>query len=84
MIEIYALVGVALVVAGAVVGILTVLAVGIHREERARSMTIGSPSRAASGARTFNGTYARRPGVTQEPGIYRQDLALAAPSGPGP
>jgi hypothetical protein len=66
MIEIYAIVAAALVVTGAVIGILTVVAAGIHREEKDYSLTTGNPSRVIRGVRTVNGVYTRRPGVAQQ------------------
>jgi hypothetical protein len=81
MIEIYAIVGGVLVLAGAIAGILTVIAVGIRREEKDYSFTVDSPSRIASGARSATGLYARKPGVAQQAiqVQHRQDLALAGP-----
>jgi hypothetical protein len=66
MIELYVFAGIALIIGGALVGTLTVLAAGIRREEKAYTFTIGSPSRSASGARAANGLYVRLPGVTQQ------------------
>jgi hypothetical protein len=90
MIEVYGIAAVALLVAGAVVGILTVLAAGIRREEKAArrawppgSFTTDSPSRIASGARTANGLYVRMPGAAaQQASKHPPDLALAGPGGP--
>ncbi len=66
MIEVYALVALALVGAGVVLGFLAMMALGIRREERARSMTVPTSDRVARGARRVNGVYARIPGVIQE------------------
>jgi hypothetical protein len=66
MIELYVFIAIALVIGGAFIGTLTVLAAGIHREERAYSFTVGSPGRAASSARAASGLYVRLPGVTQQ------------------
>ena len=66
MIELYVFAAIALIIGGAIVGTLTVLAAGIRREEKAYSFTIGSPSRVSSGARVANGLYVRIPGVTQQ------------------
>jgi hypothetical protein len=65
MIEVYALVALALVIAGAVVGFLVMMAVGIHREERNRSVTVPTSDRVARWIRRFTGFYARIPGVAQ-------------------
>jgi hypothetical protein len=59
MIGIYISVAVALMAAGAITAILTVFAAGIHREEKARSLTSGSPGRVASGIRAVHGVYSR-------------------------
>jgi hypothetical protein len=48
-----------LLVAGAIAGVLIVLAVGIHREEKAYSLTVTNPSRLVSAARAANGVYTR-------------------------
>jgi Flp pilus assembly protein protease CpaA len=69
MVEIYAVAAVVLIGAGVVAGILTVVVLGIRREEKAYSLTIGSPGRLASGARVINGAHART--------RRQQDLALA-------
>ena len=66
MIEVYALIALVLFIAGGVLGILVVMAVGIHREERDRSMTVPTSDPVARGTRKFNGVYARIPGVVQE------------------
>jgi len=66
MIELYLFAAIALISAGVIVGTLIVLAAGIHREEKACSFTVGSPSRVASGVRAANGLYVRLPGVTQQ------------------
>ena len=66
MIEAYALAALVLVIAGAVLGVLVMTAVGIHREERDRSMTVPTSDRVARRTRKVNGLYARIPGVVQE------------------
>lgn len=82
MIEVYLIAALTLVAAGAVVGILAVLAWGIRREEKAYSLTIASPDRLASGVRAATGAHARRPGISRQVGEHRQDLALAGSSRP--
>jgi len=79
MIEMYAIIGGGLILVGAIIGGLTVLAAGIRREEKHYSLTIDSPSRIASGARSAIGVYARKPGVAQQAIQHRQDPALAGP-----
>ena len=60
MIEIYAFIAAMLMVTGAMIGILTVLAVGIRREKKAGNFVARSPSRAASSARVLTGLRARQ------------------------
>lgn len=74
---------VVLVAAGATVGGLLIVVVSIHREEKAGSLTVSSPNRAASGARAINGVYVRRPGIryqttSQDAGRPREYPALAS------
>jgi hypothetical protein len=71
MIEFYALAAVALLIAGAVVGFVALVCVGIHREERHGTMTVDAPDRVASGARVANGMHARLPGVMYEAAYFR-------------
>jgi hypothetical protein len=66
VIEAYALAAVALLAAGAVVGFLAVVALGIRREEAAFSLTTPTSDRVALGARVATRAYARLPGVIQE------------------
>jgi hypothetical protein len=66
MIEAYALAALALIIGGAVLGFIAIVALGIHREEAARSMTVPTSDRIALGTRTANGFYARTPGVIAE------------------
>ena len=54
---------VVLVAAGIAAGGLLFVVAGIHREEKAGSLTVSSPSVVASGARAINGVYVRRPGI---------------------
>ena len=74
MIGIYLSVAAALVIAGAVAGVLIVVSLGIHREERRLSLTRSVPDRAARGARQVNGLYTCGPGLT-----YQQATAGAVP-----
>lgn len=67
-----------LVATGTVAGVLAILAVGIHREEKACSLTVKSPGRAASGARTINGVYTRRPGVLHQASRHPQGPLVLA------
>ena len=61
----------ALVTAGAALGVLTVVTLGIHREERAGSLTRDITDRAARGARRVNGAYTRSAALAREPDYYR-------------
>ncbi len=49
----------ALVIAGVVFGVLIVISLGIHREERRGSLTKESDSRMARGVRRLNGASSR-------------------------
>lgn len=60
----YAIIAFVLMAAGAAFGAVLLVSLGIRREEKAHSLTIGSPGWLASGARLANGVYARRPGAT--------------------
>lgn len=77
MIEVYALASVVLLAAGAVIGFVALVSIGIRREEVAGTMTISTSDRVARGARTINGLSARIPGVTQEASLRKQDFLLA-------
>jgi hypothetical protein len=65
MIGMYAILAVALILAGAALGIVALVTLGIRNEERtsrrdkAVSLLAGSPGRAASSARFANGVYTR-------------------------
>jgi hypothetical protein len=74
MIETYALAAVVLFVAGAVIGFLVVISLGIHREETALTVTGPAKDRMASGVRLINGMTSRTPGIIQEVSLHRQGL----------
>jgi hypothetical protein len=59
MIEFY--LAVAVLLAGAVLGVLVVVCVGIHREEHDHSLASDVTSRATRGARRLNGLSTRGP-----------------------
>jgi hypothetical protein len=63
MIGTYVSAAIALVAAGVAIGVVVVVSLGIRHEEKANSLTIGSPGRTASGARAIMRVYARHPGV---------------------
>ena len=73
MIGIYVYAAAALMIAGAVIGILAVVTLGIHREERAGSLTRDITDRAARGARRVNGACTRGLALTPEPARSRHD-----------
>jgi hypothetical protein len=56
----------ALLMAGAVIGVLAVVVLGIHREDRDFSLTNDITDRAARGARRMNGVGTRGLAVAQE------------------
>jgi len=74
MIGAYAIIAVALLAAGAVIGFLAFVSLGIHREEAAGSMTLPTSDRIARGARAATGAYARLPGVLQQASLSQQDF----------
>lgn len=67
MIGLYLSVAAVLVIAGAAAGVLAVVSLGIHREERRHSLTRASTGRAVRGARQVNGLYTRGPGLAYQP-----------------
>jgi hypothetical protein len=73
MIEVYALAAAAFVVAGIALGFIAVVSLAIHREEKARSLTITSPSRLMSGARAACGVYSRMQDVGQQADYHPHD-----------
>jgi hypothetical protein len=68
-----AVVALAMVMAGAAIGVLAVVSLGIRREERDLSLTSDITARAARGARRLNGLYTREPGVIEQVRRYRHD-----------
>lgn len=56
---VYVVAAIALVVAGAVIGALMVVSLGIRREEAASSLTTIAPGRLARAARVPTGLYSR-------------------------
>lgn len=63
----------ALLIAGAALGALAVVSLGIRREERGLSLTSDITDRAARGARRLNGVYTREPGVIEQVRHYRHN-----------
>lgn len=71
MAGIYVFTAVALLMAGAVIGVLAVVRLGIHREDRDLSLTSDITDRVARGARWMNGVGTRGLGLTHETGYRR-------------
>ena len=71
MIEVLTVAGV-LVIAGAALGIIAVMSLGIRREERNLSLTRDATGRIARGTRRLNGVYTREAGIIEEISLYRQ------------
>jgi hypothetical protein len=73
----------AVLMAGAVLGVLGVVCLGIHREERDHSLGSDVSSRTVRGARRLNGVYTRGPLLSNShrqsaaPGIAPADARLA-------
>lgn len=83
MIEMYVTAAVALVITGAMAGILVILVLGIRREEKTHSLiTDARPGRLTSGTRRVTAAYAYWPGAAQQPGHPGQEPVLAGPGRP--
>ena len=61
MIEIYLLTAAALVTVGVAIGVVAIISLGIHREERNGSLMNNTTDRVQRGARRATGLYARVP-----------------------
>jgi hypothetical protein len=88
MIEMYAIIGVAVLAAGIVIGIFTIVSIGTRREERIfrkegiiSLRDVSSPGRAESAARAFYGHYARSTQVDHE-GAHLRDTLRVVGGGP--
>ena len=89
MIGMYAIIGVAVLAAGFVIGIFTIVSIGTRREERIfreeriiHLRDVGSPGRAESAARAFYGHYARTPQVDHGSAHQRDNLRMLTGGGP--
>ena len=71
MAGIYVFAAVALLMAGAVIGVLAVVTLGIHREDHDLSLTSDITDRVARGARRMNGVGTRGLGLAHETGDRR-------------
>lgn len=79
MIDLYLGLAAALVVAGAVVGALAVVCLGIRREDHDLSLTTDISGRVIRGARRLNGVYTRIPAQAREVPLRRQNPGQAQP-----
>jgi hypothetical protein len=77
MIGAYALIAVAVFAAGAVIGLIMVVSLGIHREERDFSLTSDRRDRVTRSARRLTGASSRVTGVIQEVGPHPRNLMFA-------
>lgn len=75
MINIF-LIGLAIFAAGVLTGVFVVMVVGIHREERAYSLSDARPGPLLSGSRVIMGAYAD-PWVADSVGSRRRELVSA-------
>jgi hypothetical protein len=89
MIGMYAIIAVAVLAAGFVVGIFTMVTIGTRREERifreegiVSLKDASSPGRAESAARAFYGHYARTPQVDHRGAHPRDNLRVLTGGGP--
>jgi len=82
MIGMYAIVAIALIAAGAALGIVALVTLGIRNEEktsrhdRVVSLLAGSPGRAASSARFANGVYTRSSWTVYPAGPPKESLLI--------
>ena len=82
MIGMYAILAVALIAAGAALGVVALVTLGVRNEEstsrhdKAASLLAGSPGRAASGARFANGVYTRSSWTVYPVGHPRENLLI--------
>jgi hypothetical protein len=72
--EVYAVFAGTILLMGVGLGILLVIALGIHREEAALSVSSRTRSHLVRGVRSVNGLTARGPGIIPEVRRYRQGL----------
>jgi hypothetical protein len=89
MIAMYAIIGVAVLAAGVVIGIFTIVSIGTRREERIfrderviSLRDVSSPGRAESAARAFYGHYARTPQAGHRGAHPRDNLRVLTGGGP--
>jgi hypothetical protein len=68
----YVFAAIALVAAGVVIGVIAMVSLGIHREERQFTLTGGTQDRVTRGARRLTGLYSRIPELAGEASQHRQ------------
>lgn len=71
MIEIYLLTAAALVIAGVAIGAVAIISLGIHREERNRSLMNHATDRVLCSARRATGFYSHAPDRADVRELYR-------------
>jgi hypothetical protein len=81
MMEVYALAAVALLAAGAVVGFVALVSLGIYREEHSHNLKNPTSDPVARVARTASGLRVRISGVTREASLHGPDYLLASQEG---
>ena len=85
MIEMYAIIAIALLAGGMALGIVAVVSIGIRREERIHSlMSLHSPGGTASAARATHALYTRTPPVAHGGAHQRDNLLLLSGGGGQP
>jgi hypothetical protein len=70
----YAFAVIALVATGVTIGVIAVVSLGIHREERNLTLTRSTQDRVARGARRLTGLYSRVPELAGDASRHRQDI----------
>jgi hypothetical protein len=80
MIGAIAIIAAVVFAAGMGAGFLALVVLGIHREERQKSMTLVARDRVTRGARRANGMHSLTPGVRYEPTDYRHGQPQRASS----
>jgi hypothetical protein len=74
MMETYAVIAGTLVLAGMILGLLVVIAVGIHREKKAALLTSPPRDRLVGGVRVITGLGSRTPAMVREVSLRQPQL----------
>ncbi len=74
MIETYAVIAGTLLLAGMILGVLAVVAVGIHREKTAFTFTSAPRDRLVGGVRVITGLTSITPAMVREVSLRQQQL----------